>query len=313
MSNNCADDILLLAQSMLESAGGKQDQNRHQKRQKVLASAGDDSIEDIDTTECESGKRVESSSEALAPSLMREEFKFITRQFKFMKKLIGFGKKEEAEPGKPTATSSTAGTSGSLHSTDSSAMSTSMAKTSPPRRVDSLRDDGCNRLRVPGLCLESATVREAALLMESGRHSALLITHANGTLAGILTERDILRRVASIGLPADSTLVRQVMTSDPDYITLETSALDALSMMLKRRYRHLPVVEVAATSTTEDSKARPSLRPVALVGAYFVYFPVFPCGPACSALHTRVKTSKHHIVNTPRRPEPYIHLSRVCC
>ena len=242
---------------MLANAGGDGTRRggREHKRQKTSATDGDAAIEDIDTGDAKA-KGSSSSSQAFAPGLMREEFKFITRQFKFMKKLIGFGKKEAA----PKAAAAAAAAPGA------SAAATE-GKPGALLRQDSLRDDACNRLRVPGLCLESATVREAALLMESGRHSALLITHADSTMAGILTERDILRRVASVGRDADTTRVKDVMTADPDYITLETSAMDALSMMLERRYRHLPVVEVDSTAVAAAGSTRPPLRPVALVGA----------------------------------------------
>ena len=244
---------------MLASAGANGCSSRESKRQKTSASGGDAVIEDIDSG---GDWKAKTSSNTFAPGLMREEFKFITRQFKFLKKLIGFGKKEEAGPGVDS----------SSFAVDATLVPGS-GKGHPGAlcRQDSLRDDGCNRLRVPGLCLETATVREAAQLMESGRHSALLITHADGTLAGILTERDILRRVASVGRDADATRVQDVMTSDPDFITLETSAMEALSMMLERRYRHLPVVEVESAGAVASTStiARPPLRPVALVGAFF--------------------------------------------
>ena len=69
---------------------------------------------------------------------------------------------------------------------------------------------------------------------------AVIVT--DGTeLAGILTERDVLRAVAA-GLD-ESTLVSDCMTRDPDTLEHDESTRQAATLMIHGGFRHLPVVE----------------------------------------------------------------------
>ena len=61
-------------------------------------------------------------------------------------------------------------------------------------------------------------------------------------LAGILTERDVLRAAAS-GEDLNASPVSRWMTPDPQSATPETTADDAAQLMLLNGFRHLPVVE----------------------------------------------------------------------
>ena len=65
----------------------------------------------------------------------------------------------------------------------------------------------------------------------------------DGDLCGVLSERDIVRRIAQHGsdalaLSVDEAMTREVVTATPD-----TSLDDALSQMTDPRIRHLPVVD----------------------------------------------------------------------
>jgi CBS domain-containing protein len=60
-------------------------------------------------------------------------------------------------------------------------------------------------------------------------------------LAGILTERDVLRAVAR-GI-RDDAVVRDWMTSDPDTIEPDVSTQHAATLMMHGGFRHLPVLE----------------------------------------------------------------------
>lgn len=74
------------------------------------------------------------------------------------------------------------------------------------------------------------------------RVGALLVTDANGALAGILTERDFLTKVA--GTPGFAALpVAQFMTPRPESVRRSDSLAFALGKMDIGGYRHLPVVE----------------------------------------------------------------------
>jgi CBS domain-containing protein len=88
----------------------------------------------------------------------------------------------------------------------------------------------------------SATVREAAICMSDRQVGAVLITR-DGALEGIFTERDLLHRVVAPGRDPDATRLVEVMTKNPDTIEHDDYAIEALSLMSERGYRHLPVLD----------------------------------------------------------------------
>ena len=61
-------------------------------------------------------------------------------------------------------------------------------------------------------------------------------------LAGILTERDVLRAAAS-GSDLTSSPVSAWMTKDPEQASPDTTVEEATQLMLLHGFRHLPVVE----------------------------------------------------------------------
>ncbi len=62
-------------------------------------------------------------------------------------------------------------------------------------------------------------------------------------LIGIFSERDLMFRVVGAGLDPEKTAVRQVMTEDLETVSTETDSSDALSLMVSKHIRHLPVVD----------------------------------------------------------------------
>ena len=86
-----------------------------------------------------------------------------------------------------------------------------------------------------------ATVAEAATVMGTGKVGAALILDG-GRLAGIFTERDILRALAS-DFDAAGHLVSHWMTADPVTLAPGANANEALDLMLDRGFRHVPVVD----------------------------------------------------------------------
>lgn len=61
-------------------------------------------------------------------------------------------------------------------------------------------------------------------------------------LVGIFSERDLMTRVISKGLPPADTPVEQVMTRDPVVVDAQTSVEDCMRVMNQANCRHLPVV-----------------------------------------------------------------------
>jgi CBS domain-containing protein len=66
-----------------------------------------------------------------------------------------------------------------------------------------------------------------------------------GQIVGIFSERDVIHGVAASGGAALRVAVRDVMTTPAITVTADTPIMAALSLMTRRRIRHLPVVEGA--------------------------------------------------------------------
>ena len=70
---------------------------------------------------------------------------------------------------------------------------------------------------------------------------ALLVTE-NSKLVGIITERDLIRRIVSPNKDINKTSLSQVMTNQPETLTKEDPIVFALNLMHLGRYRHVPLV-----------------------------------------------------------------------
>ncbi len=88
---------------------------------------------------------------------------------------------------------------------------------------------------------QDCTVCEAAKEMFEANVAAIVITGKNGKIIGIVTERDLTRRVLAKCLDAKNIRLKEVMTKKPDTLAPDDLVADALELMQKRRYRHLPV------------------------------------------------------------------------
>ncbi len=87
-----------------------------------------------------------------------------------------------------------------------------------------------------------ASVFEAVSRMVEANVGSLLVLE-NGKVAGIVTERDYLRRCALEERTDRETEVREIMTSPLVVVTPETTIDECMALMTDRRIRHLPVVE----------------------------------------------------------------------
>ncbi|AIN82621.1 MULTISPECIES: DUF294 nucleotidyltransferase-like domain-containing protein [Corynebacterium] len=93
-------------------------------------------------------------------------------------------------------------------------------------------------------CSADATVQEAAQIMTEWNVSSLLVMESAGAnqspLVGIITDRDLRRRVLAEAKPA-ATLVSEVMTETPETISPDLLVFEAMLLMAERGYHHLPV------------------------------------------------------------------------
>jgi CBS domain-containing protein len=85
-------------------------------------------------------------------------------------------------------------------------------------------------------------VSEAVSLLAERRIGAVVVTGADGQVLGILSERDIVRALASGSQTLDDPVSRY-MTAKVITCTRETLVVDAMEEMTDGRFRHLPVVE----------------------------------------------------------------------
>ncbi len=87
-----------------------------------------------------------------------------------------------------------------------------------------------------------ATVREAVALLADKRIGAVPVVDG-AAVVGIFSERDVVYCLAAHGAAALDHRLDSVMTQPVQSVTPDEPAIGALSLMTRRRIRHLPVVE----------------------------------------------------------------------
>src|SRR5262245_13847917 len=94
-------------------------------------------------------------------------------------------------------------------------------------------------------CDASATVRDVVALLAEKRIGALPVMQ-DGAVAGIFSERDVIRQLSAKGAAMLDGPVGEVMTAPAVTVTPDTPIISALALMTRRRIRHLPVIESEA-------------------------------------------------------------------
>jgi CBS domain-containing protein len=89
----------------------------------------------------------------------------------------------------------------------------------------------------------SQTVGDAAKLLAHLRIGALVVVDTQHRLVGILSERDIVRGIASHGAAVLAMTVGELMTSEVVTCNAGDSLETLMSVMTTKRIRHLPVLE----------------------------------------------------------------------
>jgi CBS domain-containing protein len=88
-----------------------------------------------------------------------------------------------------------------------------------------------------------ATAERAIRTMLDRHVGAVAVIDENHRVAGIFTERDVLRRLSLGEHDPRKISVREVMTTPVEMATRATTAGEALATMVERHYRHLPIVD----------------------------------------------------------------------
>ena len=87
-----------------------------------------------------------------------------------------------------------------------------------------------------------ATVYDAIALMAAKNVAAVLVI-SQGSLVGIISARDYGRKVVLEGKSSRDVRVQEIMTTSVVTITPETTVLDAMALMTRHHFRHLPVLK----------------------------------------------------------------------
>jgi CBS domain-containing protein len=90
-----------------------------------------------------------------------------------------------------------------------------------------------------------ASVLDAVKAMVEANVGSLLVTDGD-EIAGIVTERDYLRRAAVEGRDDAATPVREIMSAPVICVTPDTAIDECMTLMTERRIRHVPVVDGGA-------------------------------------------------------------------
>jgi CBS domain-containing protein len=85
-------------------------------------------------------------------------------------------------------------------------------------------------------------VQTAARIMRDRRISSLFVTKGE-EIVGILTDTDMVRRVAAAGVPTLTTTVEQIMSAPILTVEEDKTVLDASDLMANKHIRHLGVTQ----------------------------------------------------------------------
>lgn len=88
-----------------------------------------------------------------------------------------------------------------------------------------------------------APISEAVQLLNTHRIGAVVVVDAKGAVAGILSERDIVRRLGTDPGKLLASPVRTAMTAKVITVTRAHTVSDLMELMTRHRIRHIPVVE----------------------------------------------------------------------
>jgi CBS domain-containing protein len=92
-----------------------------------------------------------------------------------------------------------------------------------------------------------ATVAEAIHVMLACQVGAVAVVDESNRVTGIFTERDVLTKFALSGRDPAYTLTSELMTTPVHTASNEISPSEALTLMMDRNFRHLPIVDQQGT------------------------------------------------------------------
>jgi CBS domain-containing protein len=112
---------------------------------------------------------------------------------------------------------------------------------------------------------ENASVEKAVNIMNQAEISCVIATR-KGKAVGIITERDILKRIVAEGKNAKKTRVKDIMSTPLITISSDTDVEEAARLMFEKKIKKLAVIDhnhlVGLISLTDIARAQPSITKV---------------------------------------------------
>lgn len=108
----------------------------------------------------------------------------------------------------------------------------------------------------PYTIAESASIQDTARIMNDKKVSSLVILDEDNNPVGLVTERDLVRKVCINDLPTNRVTNKEIMSSPLITIDSESSATTATDLMLKNNVRHLLVI---------DNESKDNNQPIGII------------------------------------------------
>ena len=89
----------------------------------------------------------------------------------------------------------------------------------------------------------SATLAAAASLLSKRHVGALVVTGADGSITGIISERDIVQALGHKGAAALALPIAKAMTGTVVTCAESSTIIQIMNKMTRGRFRHMPVIQ----------------------------------------------------------------------
>lgn len=89
----------------------------------------------------------------------------------------------------------------------------------------------------------ATTLKEVADTLAHHRIGAVVVSDGKGGIAGIVSERDVVRALAAHGAQVTGKKASEIMTARVHTCTPRDSETDLMALMTQQRIRHVPVIE----------------------------------------------------------------------
>jgi CBS domain-containing protein len=88
-----------------------------------------------------------------------------------------------------------------------------------------------------------SSLKDAVKVLGEKNIGAVVVTESDGTVCGILSERDVVKQLSAAGDTLLTGSIESVMTKNVYTCTCQDTVNDLMELMTEKRIRHLPVVE----------------------------------------------------------------------